>query len=310
MRRFIDRCYTEKSANFFLESCKDWMNKINEGKEYYSLEFKEQQFLIFAGMLSYYGYEYLNEIIEVFKETEFFYVEIDYEDFKKENPEFSVEFADNPIALTRRAVSLGLFPLKLMSDNTIWLFVQNNCSKRDWLEIVTHEVNHIVNSVNESLWVRGFDVIGRTGCSLFSNRVGARSGTVFEESVNVLQTAEVMNHILGFCNFNIYDDEIRSVFDKYRDTSSIKSEGIGYASSVPYIKELYNIPRFRELLFEVRMDGNLKELETYFDGLLYDGAYDDLLVSTDKFYFCSDDVDMKQGAEKVKELVKLYKSKV
>ena len=42
MRRFIDRCYTEKSANFFLESCRDWMNKINEGKEYYSLEFKEQ----------------------------------------------------------------------------------------------------------------------------------------------------------------------------------------------------------------------------------------------------------------------------
>lgn len=106
MRRFIDRCYTEKTANLFLESCRDWMNKINEGKEYYSSEFKEQQFLIFVGMLSYYGYEYLDEIMEAFKETEFFYVEIDYEDFKKENPEFSVEFADNPIALTRRAVCL------------------------------------------------------------------------------------------------------------------------------------------------------------------------------------------------------------
>lgn len=51
------------------------MNKINEGREYYSEEFKEQQFLIFAGMLSYYGYEYLDEIVEVFKETEFFYVD-------------------------------------------------------------------------------------------------------------------------------------------------------------------------------------------------------------------------------------------
>ena len=55
MRRFIDRCYTEKTANLFLESCRDWMNKINEGREYYSEDFKEQQFLIFAGMLSYYG---------------------------------------------------------------------------------------------------------------------------------------------------------------------------------------------------------------------------------------------------------------
>ena len=45
MRRFIDRCYTEKTANLFLESCRDWMNKINEGREYYSEEFKEQQFL-------------------------------------------------------------------------------------------------------------------------------------------------------------------------------------------------------------------------------------------------------------------------
>lgn len=35
------------------------------------------------------------------------------------------------------------------------------------------------------------------------------------------------------------------------------------------------------------MNGNLKEIEIYFDGLLYDGAYDDLLVATDKFYFCS-----------------------
>ena len=153
MRRFIDRCYTEKTANLFLESCRDWMNKINEGREYYSEDFKEQQFLIFAGMLSYYGYEYLDEIVEVFKETEFFYVEIDYEDFKKENPEFSLQFAENPIALTRRAVCLELFPLRLALDNTIWLFVQNNYSKRDWLEIVIHEVNHIVNSVNNSLRV-------------------------------------------------------------------------------------------------------------------------------------------------------------
>lgn len=310
MRRFVDRCYTEKTANFFLESCRDWMNKINEGKEYYSSEFKEQQFLIFAGMLSYYGYEYLDEIIKTFQETEFFYVEMDYEDFKKENPEFSVQFADNPIALTRRAVCLEILPLRLVPDNTIWLFVQNNYSKRDWLEIVTHEVNHIVNSINNSLWMRGFDVIGRTGCSLFSNRVVARSGTIFEESVNVLQTSEIMNHIFGFFNFNVYDDEIRGIFDQYRDVFFTKSEGIGYALSVPYIKELYNIPRFREILFDVRMNGNLKELETYFDGLLYDGAYDDLLVATDKFYFCSDDLDMKNGTEKVKELVKQYKSKI
>lgn len=310
MRRFVDRCYTEKTANFFLESCRDWMNKINEGKEYYSSEFKEQQFLIFAGMLSYYGYEYLDEIIKTFQETEFFYVEMDYEDFKKENPEFSVQFADNPIALTRRAVCLEILPLRLVPDNTIWLFVQNNYSKRDWLEIVIHEVNHIVNSINNSLWMRGFDVIGRTGCSLFSNRVVARSGTIFEESVNVLQTSEIMNHIFGFFNFNVYDDEIRGIFDQYRDVFFTKSEGIGYALSVPYIKELYNIPRFREILFDVRMNGNLKELETYFDGLLYDGAYDDLLVATDKFYFCSDDLDMKNGAEKVKELVKQYKSKI
>lgn len=31
-----------------------------------------------------------------------------------------------------------------------------------------------------------------------------------------------MNHILGFYNFNIYDDEIRSIFDKYRDESLLK----------------------------------------------------------------------------------------
>lgn len=167
-----------------------------------------------------------------------------------------------------------------------------------------------MNSVNESLRIRGFDVIGRTGCSLFSNKYGAKSGNIFEESINVLQTAEIMNHILGFYNFNIYDDEIRSIFDKYRDDSVTKSEGIGYNLSVPHIKELYDIPKFREILFDVRINGNLKELETYFDGLLYDGAYDDLLVATDKFYFCSDDSDMKMGCEKVKELTKMYKSKI
>ena len=70
----------------------------------------------------------------------------------------------------------------------------------DWLEIVIHEVNHIVNSVNSSLRVRGFDVIGRTGCALFSNKYAAKNGDIFEESINVLQTAEVMNHILVFYN--------------------------------------------------------------------------------------------------------------
>ena len=125
-----------------------------------------------------------------------------------------------------------------------------------------------------------------------------------------MQTAEIVNHIFGFCNFDIYDDEIRCIFDKYRGDFLTKSEGIGYNLSVPCIKELYNIPRFKELLFDVRINGNLKELETYFDGLLYDGAYDDLLVATDKFYFCSDDLDKNKGKEKVKELIRVYKSKV
>lgn len=310
MHRFIDRCYNEKSANFFLESCKSWMDKINEGREYYVSEFMDQQFLIFCGMVSYYGYEYIDEIIETFKETEIFYVEIDYEEFKKENPEFAIEFPDNPIALTRRAVALELIPPRLVSDNTIWLFVQNNCSKIEWLEIVTHEMNHIVNSINKSLYIRGFDIIGRTGCSLFSNRIAARSGNIFEESVNVLQSAEIVNHILGFLNFKIYDDKIRSIFDKYRCYSGIKREGIGYANSVPYIRDLYNAPVFNEVLFSARMNGNLKELEDYFDCKTYVGGYDDLLVATDKFYFCSDDNDAVNGKNKVLELIKKYKSRV
>lgn len=306
MSRFIDRCYTEKSANLFLESCKDWIDKINEGRDYCSLEFREQQFLIFAGMLSYYGYEYFDEIMETFEETEFFYVEIDYEEFKKENPEFGIEFNDNPIALTRRSIALELLPPRLISDNTIWLFVQNNCSKIDWLEIIAHEINHVVNSIHKSLKVKGFDVITRTGCSFFSNRHNARSGLVFEESVNVLQTAEIMNHILGFLNFNIYDDEIRSIFDKYREFVGGKSEGIGYFESVPYVRPLYKDERFNEMLVRTRMNGNIRELQEYFEYKTYEGAYNDLLCSVDKFYFSSEEKELVDGKNKVMELVKKY----
>ncbi len=304
--RFIDRCYTEKSANFFLESCKNWMDIINDGRNCYAKEFTEQQFLIFAGMLSYYGYECLDEIIKTFKETEFFYIEIDYEDFKKENPDFAIEFADNPIALTRRAVALELIPLRPVSDNTVWLFAQNNCSEIEWLEIVAHETNHIVNSINNSLYVRWFDVVVRTGCSLFSNRVGATNGLIFEESVNVLQTAEIMNHILGFLNFNIHNDEIRGIFDKYRPFSNEKRTGIGYARSVPYIRKLYNSPVFNEVLVSSRLNGTIDEVKNYFEYKTYVGAYDDLLASMDKFYFCSDENDEEIGKSKVIELVRKY----
>lgn len=306
MRRFIDRCYTEQSANSFLESCKKYIDKINEGYEY-PLEFREQQFLIFAGMLSYYGYEYLNELISTFKDTEFFYIEIDYEDFKKENPDFVIDFAENPIALTRRAIALDLIPLRLISDNTIWLFVQNDYSPIDWLEIFAHEVNHVVNSINKSLKIKWFDVIGRTGCALFSNRLKSRNGLVFEESVNVLQTAEIMNHVLGFLNFSIHDDEIRGIFDKYRGYAGNKRTGIGYGFSVPYIRDLYEDPVFNEVLFFSRMNGDIKDLKDFFECKTYVGAYDNLLGAMDKFYFCSEVQDEEIGKNKVVELVKKYK---
>lgn len=306
MSSFIDRCYNEQSANSFLNSCKVLMNKIDADRKFYDEGFKDQQFLIFSGMLSYYGYFYLDEIVKAFKETEFFYVSIDYEDFKRENPEFAVEFAENPIALTRRAVALELLPPRLVSDNTIWLFVQNDCSDIEWLEIVAHEINHIVNSINKSLAVRWFDVIGRTGCSLYSNRIDARGGLVFEESVNVLQTAEIMNHILGFLNFDIHDEEIRGAFDKYRNCLGEKRKGIGYTRSVPYIRELYQQPSFNDILVLSRLNGNLDELKEHFEGKTYVGAYNDLLEAMDKFYFCTTLEDEKIGKEKVKELTKRY----
>ena len=273
--RFIDRGYTENSINFLLENCKKIIDKINEINECPE-EFKDMQFLIFSGMVSYYGYEYMNTLIETFRNTTIMHKSID--EFVKDENGNREDYDETTPAITIRRVGINLPSFKLMAANLIYIFSECVYTGLDLLEIITHEYNHSVNSTKRTIFIKNFKIVERTGCAINFN------GRIVEETVNTLQSSEIINHILGFTFFNINNKEIAKIINIYKEYASKKSNGFGYNREIVYMRELYEDKLFNDIVVNGRITGNIEQIEEVFDLKTYPGAYQELLIYFDLLY--------------------------
>ena len=100
-----------------------------------------------------------------------------------------------------------------------------------FLEKVVHEINHVVNSVNKPVVLYHGSKSFRIGMSV-SEIGGERGfGRILEESVNVLQTADIMKEILNFSRFKVLDSGIGYVLCRIRTAAKYpRVEGLAKGS--------------------------------------------------------------------------------
>lgn len=279
--------YTDEMANYILNYSKTLVEQAGRVKSY-PKELKEIQYLIFAGMISYYGFEHINEIYNAFIKTNFVYSDEPILDILRKKSEIykgsvnklyiceaTKAFLEHKF-LTNRAG-------KFFINRTIYLSDDKKCPLDTFLEYAIHEVNHVVNSVTNDICKRDGNVVFRMGLYVSGLRgTNVEEGLIFEESVNVLQSVEILDEILRFGDYNIEDDDIRRVIDKLKVASENRyRKSSGYEHTVPIVRPLYESPTFKSMVKEKRLDGSIKEIREAFDLKTRPGAFYELTGALD-----------------------------
>lgn len=277
-------------VNDILYYSKDFINLIIQNKSG-SKDLKDVLYLVFAGLISYYGTEYLNEIRTVFINSDFIYsrqsVYDVYEKFKYEegiDREHVERLQKEDVKAFVKNSFLVYSPTKVKIKTDVYLFENKNIPFDEFLEEAIHEINHQVNSIKGNVVRKDGLLFSRSGLS-YSSLTGdtiINEAKILEESINVLQTSEIMQHILAFCDYNIDDPEIRYLVDRLKGAKREGRLDKGYNIVVPIIKPLYQVPQFNLVLKKRRVSGEIKIIREEFDSKTTEGSFLQLADIFDK----------------------------
>lgn len=304
---------TDEAVNYILNASKMIVDEINKDKNC-PKELKEIQYLIFAGMVAYYGYEYIELIHNAFKKTNFVYTNQSFKDHAKEinysNPTVDKLIATGEVGAFVKCSFSKDFRGKFYIGRDIYVIDNYREAADFFLEKIIHEVNHVVNSMNNPIVLYKGLPSSRTGMYVSCIEKDDTSfGNLFEEDYNVLQSAEIMEHILEFTQYEIQDPDIRRALDKIKYAYGSERSGIGYQGTVEVFRDLYENAHFRCLVKRERLSGDVKKVRLDFDDRCGEGSFYTFCGLLDNLEVCGANFYEKMYYEgKVKEFIKKYNS--
>ena len=266
---------TEEDVNYIISYAKTLVDHINDGKNV-PRQLKSIQYVVFAGMIAHYGFDYVDTIYKAFSSSNFVYTKDSFEDITKN--------ISLPGIKNRNITQVGSFVMLGAKENfggnvqinrTIYITDNDEHESFDrFLEKVVHEIDHVVNSVNNPVVMYRGSKSFRIGMSV-SEIGGERGfGRILEESVNVLQTADIMKEILSFSRFKVLDPGVGYVLCRIRTAAKYpRVEGYGYELTTPIVKDLYSNKKFKNLVVGCRLNGLINPIRVDFDSKVGEGCY-------------------------------------
>lgn len=304
----VSQFCTDDSVNSLLKYSKCVVDNLCSSYER-PKQLKQVQYLIFAGMISYYGFDHLDEITRTFKSTKFTWAgESSSDEFweKKGANEYSRKICsdDDVCASFFRNFFYNKNSKIYTCTGEVVMFDDANTSPDNLLEYTIHEVNHALNGLKRALTPKDGVFVSRIGLYRFDLSNGDRKGRYLEETINTLQAAEIMEHILEFTNYKIKDPEIKYYLDSMRYAANKRRMGLGYDDSLDIIRPLYENERYKIVTNNSRLsgflDGSIQELERK-AGF---NSFDRLCESVDGIYL--DPKHAFKNAHEAKGIVKQY----
>ena len=303
---------SDEAVNYILNYSKTLIDRINVNRNC-PKELKEIQYLIFAGMISYYGFEEIENIHKAFLKPKFIYTNQPFEEHLK-----SFNIHDDRLEQLSKVGQVGAFVQcgvsqdllgRFYIDRNIYVIDDKKEAPDFFLEKVIHEVNHVVNSINNAICILNKKKALRTGLYVSCLEDNECMGNLMEEAFNVLQTAEIMEMILEFSQYDIVDPDIKRALDKIKYAYGKKRNGIGYDYTVDAFRGLYNNLHFKKLVQKQRMEGIIKPVRLDFDSKVGDGSYRQFCDTLDKIEVCGPIFwERQMHEEKVKTFIKKYNS--
>ena len=235
---------TDDAVNRLFDYSKCVVDQICSGEER-PKKLKEIQYLIFAGMISYYGFGQIDNITMAFKKNKFFYTKEKMLDCLEKLGCVSRSTLDNlsddTIAVFLNEHFYNNSTNTMFTEGKLVISDDMNYAPDELLEYVTHEVNHAVNSVKKDIVPFGKKYKTRKGLIISDYNSGEKRNVFMEEAVNTLQTEDIMDHILSFTEYKIEDPEIRYELDKLKYAVGKKHEHRGYPIISSIVKPLFEM---------------------------------------------------------------------
>lgn len=293
------------------------VRQINHIKKEDGLE--DLQTLVFAGLLTYYGQDKLNDIYMAFLRCHFIPVDGDFDEFLREKYRFNSATIGNikkHCAGTFYDVEAHEFVNKKTRkrryefDRRIYVQNDGNIDTDELIRSVVHQVNHVVNSIHNPVVAtyssNGSGLSSRMGLSYERFNTRSSEGYALEESINKLQTDEIVDEILGYAYFELEDVRDKTMVAKAVDAAS-KKEQIVHDELTEMIRPLYENRSFNDVLVNNRVSGLLKAIEREFDSKTSKGAYSEFRGLCDKVANpVISPIVNKPNVDKVKVYIKEY----
>ena len=267
--------------------------------------------LAFAAMLSHYGKEAINEIYVAFLKTKFVVCDCSISEFLEKKFDASKESIGEVVQHapgTFYEVNGHEFVdknhrRKYKFDRTVYIQNNGDVDKATLVRSVIHQVNHVLNSINNSVVsVRG-SLAARMGISLdkFVSRDNLHLRV--EEAINDMQASEIMEEVYNFLLNDNIDESFRSTLEEIGSCPKVEKEDDDLTE---ILRPLYEDDFFKHILVDRRISGRLNGIREEFESYTDVGCYGDLLdacfiVSTSK-----DEEEKTQYKGIAKQLVKRY----
>ena len=302
----------DETINDYFEYAKKSILQINQVMNVEDDALVDAKSVVFAGMLAYYGQDFLNDIYLAFLKTEFVLCDekVDETIGKKYNLNSKqMEFVRKhcPGTFYEVIATKDLATNKCRFKRKI--YIDNDLDSDILLRGIVHQMNHVINSIHNPVLKKQGNLGSRMGISFEQFESRKSNEYEVEEAINQLQTDDIMGEIFGFRFYSIEDSSIGNLISSaYLKDEAKKVENDVESENliIQIIKPLYDHAIFGSSLVDDRINGNLNEIKRSFDSSTEAGCFFTFLRECSMIKPDSEDVENLEHVENAKTLVKRY----
>ena len=245
------------------------INEMSKKKTRIQDCYKNEQIIILAAMISYYGFENLDTIYKAFEQT-YFSDEI-----------FSLESKhDDEIVSAHCIFEVIQYPNNKIEINRTIRFATPPINDSQKIKELVHEINHSVNSSISPICKRNNLLVFRNGIAIHSLDELYNEAVSLEEAINEEQALEIFDIINSFKSYDIKNETLKKDIYKIKKSDTI----IGYKNLVLDINPLYMNTEFNYVLKNKRLTGDLREIREHFNNKVgRSNAFQELAKEMDNF---------------------------
>lgn len=267
--------------------------------------------LAYAGMLSHYGEEALDEVYLAFLKTKFIICDGSISDFLMKKYKLSKNAADE---VSKHAPGTfyevtGVESIdknkkrKYKFDRCVYVQNDGSVDKATLLRSVIHQVNHVLNSmINPVVSVQG-RLAARMGISLDLLVSRENLHIKAEEAINSMQSDEIMNEVYEFLLVDIENEDIKRNLE---ELVSLPRREVVDDEVTEILRPLYEDDFFKNILVERRISGKLSGIRAEFESYTDVGSYSTFLTACCVVASSKDEEEKAKSKETAKQLVKKY----